>query len=87
MWMDATGSSRTVNQMQRLTPGPFGGFFDDIDYASPVFFPVVVTCILLLFTWVAMIWALLRRARRSNMRREPRGFQVITRIKTGDGDP
>jgi hypothetical protein len=33
--------------MQRRTPGPFGGIFDDIDYESPGFIPVVVFSVLL----------------------------------------
>jgi hypothetical protein len=62
--------------MQRLTPGPFGGFFDDVTYDSPAFAPVVITCALLVFVWVAMTWAL-RRRRGAGRPRVARGFAVL----------
>ena len=50
--------------MERIPPGPFNGLFDAIDYDSGAFFPITTTITLLLFTWVAMLWALLRRRKR-----------------------
>ena len=61
--------------MTRLTPGPFGGAFDEIGYDSPLFIPVIVLIALLMFVWVAVVWALLRR----RVKRPPRsthGFEV-----------
>jgi hypothetical protein len=64
--------------MQRLQPGPFGGAFDEMLYDSPMFVPVIVTCVLLIFVWVAVVWALLRRRRLSADRSAGRGFPVTS---------
>ena len=67
--------------MQRMTPGPFGGRFDrmleEIDYESPMFIPWLILTLLLVFVFLATVWALWRRPRLN--KHEPRGFDVVVK--------
>jgi hypothetical protein len=60
--------------MQRMKPGPFGGCFDELMFDSPAFVPVLATCALLAFVWIAAVWALWRH------RYRPRGQRVGNRF-------
>jgi hypothetical protein len=61
--------------MKRIPEGPFGGLFDSISYDSPAFIAVLAVCGLLIFTWIAVIWAFLRRTPGIDSDRR-RGFEV-----------
>jgi hypothetical protein len=64
--------------MLRFQPGPFGGAFDEVLYDSPIFVPIISTCGLLVFVWLATAWALWRGRRRPVGQSAGRGFPVTS---------
>ena len=78
--MPTAGGQRERFFVQRIPPGPFNGFFDDIYVEHPAFMPWAVLTASLLLYFAANVAVLYRRSRR----REPaasnprRGFEIVT---------